>query len=113
MLFEFRLGSLALGLGLLTGVLCFIPYVGAATGFVLALLMSLLTAKGFGMVLGVAIVFGAVQLLDAVLITPRIIGGQLGLSPLWIVIALMAVVSCSVSWGCSWPCQPQPCSRCW
>ena len=79
----------ALGVGLLTGILCFIPYVGAATGFVLALLLSLLTGNG-GMVLGVMAVFAVVQLLDAVVITPRIIGGQLGLSPLWIVVALMA-----------------------
>jgi predicted PurR-regulated permease PerM len=80
----------ALGVGLLTGVLCFIPYVGAATGFVLALLLSLLAGKSAGTVVGVVAVFGTVQLLDAVLITPKIIGGQLGLSPLWIVIALMA-----------------------
>jgi predicted PurR-regulated permease PerM len=80
----------ALGVGLFTGILCFIPYFGAATGFVLALLLALLAQKGIGTVAGVAIVFGAVQLLDAVLITPRIIGGQLGISPLWIIIALMA-----------------------
>lgn len=80
----------AIGVGLVTGILCFIPYFGAATGFVLALLLSLLAQKGIGTVAGVAIVFGTVQLLDAVLITPRIIGGQLGLSPLWIIIALMA-----------------------
>jgi predicted PurR-regulated permease PerM len=64
--------------------------VGAATGFVLALFMSLLEYQGPGTVIGVITVFASVQLLDAVLITPRIIGGQLGLSPLWIVIALMA-----------------------
>ena len=80
----------ALGVGLLTGVLCFIPYFGAATGFLLALLLSLLAQKGVGTVIGVAAVFGSVQLLDAILITPKIIGGQLGLSPLWIIIALMA-----------------------
>jgi predicted PurR-regulated permease PerM len=80
----------ALGVGLLTGVLCFIPYFGAATGFVLALLLSLLAQKGLGTLMGVAIVFGSVQMLDAILITPKIIGGQLGLSPLWIIIALMA-----------------------
>jgi predicted PurR-regulated permease PerM len=80
----------ALGVGLLTGLLCFIPYFGAATGFVLAVLLSLLAQKGAGTIAGVAIVFGAVQLLDAVLITPKIIGGQLGLSPLWIIVALMA-----------------------
>jgi predicted PurR-regulated permease PerM len=80
----------AIGVGLLTGILCFIPYFGAATGFVLAVLLSLLAQKGAGTIAGVAIVFGAVQLLDAILITPKIIGGQLGLSPLWIIIALMA-----------------------
>ncbi len=80
----------ALGVGLLTGLLCFIPYFGAATGFVLALLLSFLAQKGAGTLAGVAVVFGGVQLLDAILITPKIIGGQLGLSPLWIIIALMA-----------------------
>ncbi len=80
----------ALGVGLLTGLLCFIPYFGAATGFILALLLTLLAQKGIGTLAGCAIVFGSVQLLDAVLITPRIIGGQLGISPLWIIIALMA-----------------------
>jgi predicted PurR-regulated permease PerM len=80
----------ALGLGLFTGILCFIPYVGPATGFLLALLMSLIEYQGAGTVLGVIVVFASVQLLDAVLITPKIIGGQLGLSPLWIVVALMA-----------------------
>ncbi len=80
----------ALGVGLLTGILCFVPYFGAATGFVSALLLTILAQKGAGAVIGVMVVFGSVQLLDAVLITPKIIGGQLGLSPLWIIIALMA-----------------------
>jgi predicted PurR-regulated permease PerM len=80
----------AIGVGLLTGMLCFIPYVGAATGFLLALLLSMLEFKGFRSVLGVIIVFGSVQLLDAVLITPKILGGKLGLRPLWIIVALMA-----------------------
>jgi predicted PurR-regulated permease PerM len=80
----------AIGLGLLTGVLCFIPYVGAATGFILALLLALLDLKGFSSVAGVVCVFAAVQLLDATIITPKILGGKLGLRPLWIIIALMA-----------------------
>ncbi len=80
----------ALGVGLMTGVLCFIPYVGAATGFVMALLLSLLDYQGLGTVFGVVIVFTSVQVLDAILITPRILGGKLGLGPLWIIVALMA-----------------------
>ncbi|MCK9522740.1 MAG: AI-2E family transporter [Proteobacteria bacterium] len=81
---------MALTVGLLTGLLCFIPYVGAATGFVLALSLSLLQLKGWTPVLGVVIVFGSVQALDAVFVTPKILGKQLGLRPLWIILALMA-----------------------
>lgn len=80
----------AIGVGLLTGILCFIPYVGAATGFLLALVLAVLEMEGWGSIVGVAIVFGVVQGLDAVLITPRILGGKLGLTPLWIILALMA-----------------------
>jgi len=80
----------AIGIGLLTGLLCFIPYAGAATGFVLALLLAILSMEGPSQILGVAIVFGVVQVLDATLITPRILGGKLGLKPLWIIITLMA-----------------------
>jgi predicted PurR-regulated permease PerM len=80
----------AIGVGLLTGVLCFIPYVGAATGFILALFLAILELQGFGSVFGVVCIFVGVQLLDATLITPKILGGKLGLRPLWIIIALMA-----------------------
>ncbi len=80
----------AIGVGLLTGMLCFIPYVGAATGFVLALLLSMLEFRGFGSLLGVVIIFAFVQMLDATVITPKILGGKLGLRPLWIIVALMA-----------------------
>lgn len=80
----------AVGVGLITGLLCFIPYVGAATGFALALLLAILELKGFGSVFGVVVVFVVVQLMDATLITPKILGGKLGLRPLWIIIVLMA-----------------------
>lgn len=80
----------AIGVGLLTGMLCFIPYVGAATGFVIALFLAILAFGGPGMILGVIVVFATVQIIDATFVTPRILGGQLGLRPLWIIVALMA-----------------------
>jgi len=80
----------AIGVGFLTGILCFIPYVGAAVGFLIALLLSALEMSGWGSILGVAIVFAVVQGLDAIVITPKILGGKLGLQPLWIIAALMA-----------------------
>jgi len=80
----------AIGVGLLTGMLCFIPYVGAATGFVIALFLAILAFGGPGMILGVIVVFATVQIIDATFVTPKILGGQLGLRPLWIIVALMA-----------------------
>lgn len=80
----------AIGAGLITGLLCFIPYLGPATGFILALILGILDSNGIAPVLGVVIVFVTVQLLDGMFITPRILGGKLGLRPLWIIIALMA-----------------------
>jgi predicted PurR-regulated permease PerM len=56
----------------------------------LALVLAILEMEGWGSIVGVIIVFGVVQVLDAVLITPRILGGKLGLTPLWIILALMA-----------------------
>jgi predicted PurR-regulated permease PerM len=81
---------LAVGVGILTGMLCFIPYLGAATGFIIALLMAIFSFAGWQPILGVAIVFASVQALDAAIVTPRILGGKLGLQPLWIIVALMA-----------------------
>ncbi|MBN2528171.1 MAG: AI-2E family transporter [Deltaproteobacteria bacterium] len=81
---------LAVGVGLLTGMLCFIPYLGAATGFLIALLMAIFSFSGWQPILGVIIVFASVQALDAAVITPKILGGKLGLQPLWIIVALMA-----------------------
>ncbi|MBN2715573.1 MAG: AI-2E family transporter [Deltaproteobacteria bacterium] len=81
---------LAVGVGLLTGMLCFIPYLGAGTGCIIALLMAIFSFNGWQPILGVAIVFASVQALDAAVITPRVLGGKLGLQPLWIIVALMA-----------------------
>jgi predicted PurR-regulated permease PerM len=52
--------------------------------------MAVFSFKGWYPVWGVTIVFASVQALDAAVITPRILGGKLGLQPLWIIIALMA-----------------------
>ncbi len=80
----------AIGAGLITGLLCFIPYLGPAAGFVLALILGILHSNGIAPVVGVVIVFVTVQVFDGMFITPRILGGKLGLRPLWIIIALMA-----------------------
>jgi len=81
--------GLVLGLG--TGVMAFIPYVGAAIGFCVALLVAL---GQFGNDLApLALIvgtFAAGQTLDASFLTPKLVGGRVGLHPVWVVFALLA-----------------------
>jgi predicted PurR-regulated permease PerM len=39
---------------------------------------------------GVVVVYALVQALEGFVITPRIVGGRLGLSPVWVLFALLA-----------------------
>lgn len=80
---------LALLVGMLTGLMAFIPYLGAATGFLLALTLALLDWHGWGHVAGVVGAFGTVQLLDALFVTPNILGHKTGMSPATVVLALL------------------------
>lgn len=80
----------ALPLGLITGLLIFIPYLGFSTGFVLALLVAVLQFAGWEPVLGVLVVYGIGQLLESFVLTPFLVGERIGLHPLAVIFALMA-----------------------
>lgn len=81
---------LALPVGLVAGLISFIPYVGGAVALGLALLIVLLNWTGWLQLALVVAVYVVIQLLEGFLITPRIVGDRIGLSPLWVLIALMA-----------------------
>lgn len=80
----------ALPLGVITGLLVFIPYLGYATGLVLALLAAFLQLQGWPPVIGVVIVYGIGQMLESFLLTPYLVGNRIGLHPLAVIFALMA-----------------------
>ena len=84
---------LAVPIGVVTGMLAFVPYVGFGFGLFLALLMAMLDWHGVGQVAGVFIVMGSVQLCDGMFITPRIVGRSVGLAPLEVLITMMAAAS--------------------
>jgi predicted PurR-regulated permease PerM len=81
--------KLAVPVGILAGLLSFIPYVGGATALVLGLLMCALGFDGWGQVLGVLVGYGVIQLLEGFVITPRLLGDKVGLSPVWVLVALL------------------------
>ncbi|MDK9714067.1 MAG: AI-2E family transporter [Sulfuritalea sp.] len=80
----------ALSIGVVTGLLIFIPYLGFATGLILALLVATLQFAGWGPIVAVLIVYGIGQLLESFLLTPFLVGERIGLHPLAVIFALMA-----------------------
>jgi predicted PurR-regulated permease PerM len=82
--------TLAVPIGLLAGFLTFVPYVGSTVALVLGLLMVLVHFTGWGQIIAVVSVYLVIQTLDGLVITPRVVGGKLGLSPVWVLFALMA-----------------------
>lgn len=80
----------ALSIGVVTGLLIFIPYLGFATGLLLALLVAALQFAGWGPIVAVLIIYGIGQVLEGFLLTPFLVGERIGLHPLAVIFALMA-----------------------
>jgi predicted PurR-regulated permease PerM len=86
-LFRF---DLALPVGVFTGLAVFIPYLGFGLGLLLALLSGLLQFASAYAVVAVAAVYGIGQLLESFVLTPRLVGERIGMSPLAVIFALLA-----------------------
>ena len=80
----------ALPIGILAGMLTFVPYLGAIVGFVLATLAGLIQFQSFGGLVPVWIVFFLGQLLEGMVVTPWLVGDHIGLHPVLVIFALLA-----------------------
>ena len=80
----------ALPIGILAGLLVFVPYLGMILGLSLATLAALMQFPSFGGVLLVWAAFGAGQLLEGMVVTPWLVGDRIGLHPLAVIFALLA-----------------------
>ena len=78
----------ALLLGIMTGVAYVVPYVGAAFSFLTAAIITLMVGSGWMAVAKVAGVFAVVASLESVIITPRIMGGSLGVNPILVILGI-------------------------
>ena len=76
-------------LALIAGFGNIVPYLGFLAGIVLSTLMALVTFGDFAHVVQVWVVFAIVQGLEGTVITPRILGEKVGLSPLAVILALV------------------------
>jgi predicted PurR-regulated permease PerM len=76
--------------GLMTGLLSFIPYLGMALGLAVGTALAVVQFDQLWDVGLVLAVFAAGQVLESFILTPRLVGGQVGLHPVWVLLALMA-----------------------
>ena len=82
--------DLGLVIGLLTGLLSFVPYLGMLTGLMVSLGLAFAQTGTWAMPAAIAVVFAIGHLTESNVLTPRLVGERIGLHPLWIMFALMA-----------------------
>jgi predicted PurR-regulated permease PerM len=81
--------GLAIGMG--AGLLSFIPYVGAIIGGVLAIGVGLVQFwPDYTSILLIIGIFAAGQFLEGNILSPKLVGGSIGLHPVWLMFALFA-----------------------
>lgn len=80
----------ALPIGILAGLLVFVPYLGAILGMVLATLAGLVQFSSLTGLIPVWIVFGIGQLVEGYVVVPRLVGKRIGLHPVAVIFALLA-----------------------
>ncbi len=78
-----------IALGILSGLLFLVPFIGPLAAFTLCALFALFQGGGLSMVLAVVIVFALAQILEGWVLTPAITGSSLGLHAWEVVLALL------------------------
>jgi predicted PurR-regulated permease PerM len=76
--------------GLVAGLLTFIPYVGSLTGFVVSMAIAIGQFDQTWPIVVVALVFAVGQVLEGNFLTPKLVGDRVGLHPVWIIFALLS-----------------------
>jgi len=82
--------SVALPIGIFTGLAVFVPYVGFGVGLLLAALSGFLEMAPMQAGVMLVVVFGVGQMIESFVLTPRLVGERIGLHPLAVIFALLA-----------------------
>lgn len=82
--------KLALLIGMLAGLVSFVPYLGFIVGIVAASIAMLLQTQDMMQLIPVAIVFTIGQMLEGMLLTPLLVGDRIGLHPVAVIFAVLA-----------------------
>ena len=82
--------DLALPIGILAGLVSFVPYLGFILGLLSAAIAAYLQFQDPMILLGVGIVFLIGQVLESLWLTPKLVGDRIGLHPVAVIFAVMA-----------------------
>lgn len=82
--------DLALLIGMLAGLISFVPYLGAIVGIVVACIAALVQFQEVSHLIYVAIVFLIGQTLEGTVLTPTLVGDKIGLHPVAVIFSVMA-----------------------
>jgi predicted PurR-regulated permease PerM len=76
-------------IGIFSGFVLFVPFVGFITAAVLSIVVALFQFSDGTHILAVLAVYAVGQALEGGLITPRLVGDKVGLHPLWIIFGML------------------------
>jgi predicted PurR-regulated permease PerM len=82
--------NFAIILGIIVGILSFIPYVGEATGVLLAIGLGAMQFDSWSRIIIIAAIFLVGHLGAADFLQPKLIGSRVHLHQLWVIFALLA-----------------------
>lgn len=74
--------------GAVAGVFNLVPYLGLVVSVIPVLIIALLSGEFLSIIVRAGIVFVIVQIIDGTIVGPRIVGGSVGLHPVWVLLAL-------------------------
>ncbi len=77
-------------IGIIAGVLSFIPYVGSGFGLIVSMILAFVQFDNMTSIGLVFAVFVVGQALEGYVLTPKLVGDRVGLHPVWIIFALFA-----------------------
>ncbi len=82
--------ELSVLIGMLAGVVSFVPYLGFIVGIIAAGIAALMQFQELTPLLYVLIVFGIGQMIEGMLLTPMLVGEKIGLHPVAVIFAVLA-----------------------
>lgn len=82
--------NVALLIGMIAGLVSFVPYLGSIVGFSVACIAGILQFQDVMYLIPISIVFVVGQSLEGMLLTPWLVGDKIGLHPVAVMFAVLA-----------------------